>query len=445
MLKFRSNLARFFLVATLISCVNFARAYDFYKTNHWYSHHPKNIWQTMRNQFQLLTPENKKHAQEQLKVYLKHRRNIQIILKQSAPYIAYIFQETQKRHMPAEIALLPMVESNYNPFLFSKTGATGLWQLMPGTASGLGLEVNWWYDGRRDIVASTDASLRYLSYLYRFFNQWPLAIAAYNSGEGTISHALKRSNNPSYWSLRLPKETQIYLPKLIALAMIIDNPKQYGIQLPNVSTDVYFEAIQPRMSLDIDTIAHWAKISPQEVRILNPGFRRNITPSQPSLSILLPKKSIELFKNAQAIATATPSPLWTHHIVIPGESLGKIANRYHTSVKAILESNQLKSQVIHPGQSLMIPKNRSHISHIPGVSLKKVAEDHLPGPKHITYIVKKNDSLNRIAEKFHVSVSALIYWNRLKTKKIHPSQKLSIFQHRRKPTKKHSVSHKPKK
>lgn len=432
MLNFRSHLLRFFLAVLLLFCLNFAQAYDFYTAQHWYSHHPRNIWRHMRGQFQLLTPENKMHAQQQLKNYLKHPRNIQIILKQSAPYIAYILQETNKRHMPAEVALLPMVESNYNPFLFSKTGATGLWQLMPGTASGLGLEFSWWYDDRRDIMISTDASLRYLGYLYRFFNQWPLAIAAYNSGEGTISHAVKHSKSQSYWSLKLPKETQVYLPKLIALAMIIDDPKRYGITLPNVSTEVYFEAIKPHMSLDIDTIARWAKITPQEVRILNPGFRRNIAPSHISKSILLPKKSIEIFKNTQFIATATPSPLWTHHIVIPGESLGLIANHYHTSVKAILESNQLKSEIIHPGQSLMIPKNKSHLSHPPGISLKKVAEDHLPGPKHTVYIVKKNDSLHQIAQRFHVTVSALMYWNRLKTKKIHPGQKLSIFQHHHK-------------
>lgn len=433
MRNFIRNIVLILTTLTIAACPNIKpKANTRDHTKHWFKRQPNTVWHDMRRHFTLLTPENKEQAQQALKWYLKHPKTLESVFKQSQPYIAYIYQQTQEQGMPAELALLPIVESNYNPFLFSNAGATGLWQLMPGTATGMGLNINWWFDSRRDVIASTKASLAYLNYLHHFFNAWLPALGAYNSGEGTVQHALryakKHNTNASYWDLHLPKETESYVPKLIAIAMIVDHPNRYGIILPSIDHRVYFSQIHMNQSIDINTMAKWAHLSKKELRLLNPGFRRETTPSHQSFTLLLPSDHVALFNNAKAIATATPSPQWQHHIVNQGENLSVIAQHYHTSINAIEKSNRLKNGLIHPGQSLMIPKNNKRINKEYHASSANIAEDHLPGPIRVNYEVKHGDSLASIARHFGITHSAILYWNHhISSRHLKPNQHLIIW------------------
>ena len=182
--------------------------------------HP-DLWQVINRSEKLQFDINQKDIQTQIRHYTANPHTLPTLANNAKPYLYYVYQQTQQQHMPVELALLPMVESNYNPFLYSSRGATGLWQIMPGTASGFNLDINWWYDGRRDIRASTQAAFTYLKYLHDYFDDWLLAIAAYNCGEGTVIKAIhhnKALHKPTdFWSLSLPYQTKNYLPKLLAL------------------------------------------------------------------------------------------------------------------------------------------------------------------------------------------------------------------------------------
>ena len=218
------------------------------------------------------------------------------------------------------------------------------------------------------------------------------------------------------------------MPKLIAIAMIVKHPDRYGIDLPPIDSQVYFSQIKMNQSIDINTMAKWAHLSKKELRLLNPGFRRETTPSHQPFVLLLPNDHLNLFNNAKAIATATPSPQWQHHIVNQGENLSIIAYRYHTSIDAIEKSNRLKNGLIHPGQSLMIPKNKKRVTKEYHVSSSNIAEDHLPGPIRVNYQVKYGDSLISIAKHFGVTRNAILYWNHhINSRHLKPNQKLTIW------------------
>src|SRR5579872_1697739 len=196
-----------------------------------------NVWDALRLEFNLPHYENNPEVQVQIEWFLTHNHFLMESTSRAGPYIYYILQQVRKRHLPAELVLLPVIESSYNPFSNSYMGAAGIWQIMPETASGFGIKRNWWYDGRRDIIASTKAALNYLAYLQNFFEgNWLLAIAAYNTGEGSVLSAIRRNvstgMNTDFWSLPLSQQTRDYVPRLLALAEIISHPDRYGIRFP---------------------------------------------------------------------------------------------------------------------------------------------------------------------------------------------------------------------
>ena len=216
--------------------------------------------------------------------------------------------------------MIPFVESKYEVFAYSSAGAVGIWQLMPGTATGQGLKINWWYDGRRDLMTSTRAALDYLSYLYEFFNQdWLHAIAAYDAGEGTIYNAIKRNRQQAkqtdLWHLSLPKETQRYIPKLLAISAIIADPETYGVELPLVSSDPYFSVIDIKQQIDMQHAANLADIPILTLRYLNPGFKRWATdPLGPHQLIIPIAQSEQFIKRTKQLSQQNYTP-WYHHVV----------------------------------------------------------------------------------------------------------------------------------
>lgn len=340
-------------------------------------------------------------------------------------FLGYVLQETQKRHFPAEVALLPYIESQYNPFAISHAGANGLWQMMPGTASGHGITIDWWYDGRRNVEESTQAALDYLEFLQQSFNQtWPLALAAYDSGQGRIKKAIKYNSkkhlSTEYWSLHLPRETKDYLPRLFALAAIINDPAKYGVTLPPIPAQPYFSSIPITYSVDIATLAKVAKIDEAELRQLNAGHRRFATNPRDNHHLHVPANLTNTYRTILSKHKRELQAKFQNTTVKKNDNLSSIAERYATTADKIIDINGLKNSRIHPGQKLLIPiTNTPHQKPI----LSMIAGDSQPGPKLTEHIVKAHESIGTVAKQHGVKNSAIIYWNQLG-----PKQKLKIGQ-----------------
>lgn len=380
------------------------------------------------------TPDHKLIKKE-MHYYLSHKEYLDTLMTNAKPYLFYVYQQTALRHMPAEIALLPMVESNYAPYGISSTGATGLWQMMPGTASGFGIRINWWYDGRRDIKASTTAALNYISYLHNRFGSWLLTIAAYNSGEGTVLSAIrynKRHHLPTdYWALKLPKQTEYYVPKLLALAHLYASPTNYSLHLPTIPNHAYFKGVIMHGQISFKHIVAYSHTDLTKIRQLNPGFRRWATVPNKTYTLLLPSNKVATYL-ANLSQHKNNLITWIHHDVKSGESLTSIAMNYHTHPIVIKTVNHLKTDVIQPRQTLLVPMtyNQKHAHLLIKKTSKIIAEDRLPGPKRVVHIVAKNDTLSSISVRYHVKPSQIIYWNKLAyNSKLHIEQPLTIWVH----------------
>lgn len=263
---------------------------------------PKPIWDRVRRNYHITT--RQKHQIEQTRVQLfvkQYRQSGKQLIKMSAqasPYLYYVVEQVEKRNMPGEIALLPMIESAFEPKATSPKGAAGLWQFIPGTGRHFGLKQDKYYDGRRDITASTQAALDYLEFLHAKFNKnWILALAAYNAGEGTVQQAInrnKRAGKPiSFWSLNLPKETKDYVPKLLALAEVVGHPEKHAISLPHIENKPYFMPVDPGKAMDFNKVAKLADIQVKEIQRLNPGYKQSSTHPKGPQQLILPTGNAE--------------------------------------------------------------------------------------------------------------------------------------------------------
>jgi len=380
------------------------------------------LWANMRSNFELQDDAYMPAVRREIHWWQQHQGYLYDMLTQSQPYIYYVFAQTRNRHLPAELALLPFVESQYNPFAYSSVGAMGLWQMMPGTASGFGIKINWWYDGRRDVVTSTSAALDYLTYLYNFFDQnWQLAIAAYDSGEGTVLDAVRHNEREhrrtDFWNLPLPEETRDYLPKLLALAAIIKNPNQYNIELPYISDRSYFAAVDVHSQIDISEAAKLADVSVSTIRSLNPGFRRWATDPDGPYDILVPVAKTKFFIEHLNYLPKKDRVTWRHYYIRHGDTLDKIARKFHTDIPIIKQVNGLTSDIIHLHQSLLIPESFHGSIHSELLRERAtIAEVDIPGPQRSVYIVKPGNTLWSIAKQFNLNTRQIRFWNNLSSK-----------------------------
>ncbi|OGT30231.1 MAG: hypothetical protein A3E87_00645 [Gammaproteobacteria bacterium RIFCSPHIGHO2_12_FULL_35_23] len=391
------------------------------------------LWQDLSSNFNLpQETANNPAVKEQLDWYVAHPGYLHRTFMRAKPYLYYIFQQVKRRGLPAEIALMPMVESAYNPFAINMgSGASGLWQMVTGTALGFGLNVNWWYDGRRDIVASTNAALDYLAYLGNFFNgDWLLAIAAYDTGEGNVQHAINNNarvgKDTDFWHLTLPRETQYYVPKVLALAVLIKNPERYGIKLPYVPDAPYLAQVNVGTQIDLHTAAKMAGISLQEFTTLNPGFNRSATAPNGPFKILLPLSKVQHFESNLRQSTGSSTQLIVHHVTVePGDTLNSIARRYHTTVDLIEKANSLTSHTLKPGQDLII----SNQPEVTGLGADQYTKSlyNIPEPDVIHYTVRPGETLFSLARKFRVTPNDIVFWNSLKSEQILPGSTLAIF------------------
>ena len=406
-----------------------------------------NTWNTLGNHFYLPgeTTSNPE-VLKQINWYMGHQKYLIDVAEQARPYLYYIYQQVRRRNLPAELALLPMIESRYDPISFSKVGAAGLWQIMPSTASGFGLKINWWYDGRRDVIASTDAALNYLTYLGKFFNNnWILAIAAYDTGEGAVQKAIRHNykigKNTDFWHLPLAKETKNYIPKLLALATIIKHPYEYPVAWPRIKNAPYLAKVNVKSQIDLSRAAKMANIDMDEFIQLNPGFNRWTTDPDGPFELLLPINKAAAFKKQLAKLPKSKRITWKRYKVKAGDSLTKIAHEFKTTVPLLQHANELKNDVLQLGHQLLIPTATTKLTH---TALKtkqhylSLAKRKIPEIKITQYTVKKGNTLATIARKYNVKPRQILFWNGLKnSKQLKVGKKLILWP----PHKKHYSQH----
>jgi membrane-bound lytic murein transglycosylase D len=325
------------------------------------------LWDRLRTNFQLPPADNRPQVQAQINWFVHNQSYLDRTIRRAAPYMYLIFQETQSRNLPAELVLLPIMESAYNPFIRSSRGAVGLWQLMSGTASGFGVKQDFWYDGRRDVYASTNAALDYLTYLQSYFGgDWLLAIAAYDAGEGrlqsAVHHNAERGLSTDFWSLSLPVETQAYVPRLLALAAIIQNPGKYNVALPPITDQPYLQQVDLGAPINLTQAADMAGMSLAELKALNPGYSRTSTGPNGPYRLLLPIDRIPMFKERLAAMPAITKTTWGRYKVQRGDTLNIIAERFDTTVAQLRNANHLKGSHVPVGRVIMIPVGTEQVT-----------------------------------------------------------------------------------
>ncbi|MEO1303262.1 MAG: transglycosylase SLT domain-containing protein, partial [Myxococcota bacterium] len=322
---------------------------------------PQDLLERLRSDFSWpITGAGRTDAQRRW--YVRHPEYLNRVFERGRPYLHHIMAELEARGMPAELSLLPIVESAFDPFAYSHGRAAGLWQFIPGTGRRFGLRQDWWYDGRRDVVAATDAALRYLTYLAgRYDGDFELAVAAYNCGEGTVDRAIKRNRNAGkptdFWSLRLPRETSSYVPKLIALADIVARPDAFGLTLPVIADEPAIASVATGGQIDLALAANLAGMDVEELYKLNPGFNQWATSPDGPHRLVVPTTQAEQLTTALADLPAAERMRWRRHKVTNGQTLSHIADQYGISQRTIRDANQLRGTLIRVGQYLMTTGN----------------------------------------------------------------------------------------
>ena len=395
----------------------------------------RDAWERIRDGMDLQYPD-KKQVRRSIEWYRRNQEYLHRVTQRARPYLAYIAREVEKRELPMEFALLPVVESAFRERAYSHAGASGLWQFMPSTGRRYGLKQNWWYDGRRDVVESTRAALDYLTRLMQEFRNDPLlAVAAYNWGEGNVRRAMSRNRargKPTdVWSLRLPRETRTHVYRFVAIATIIEEPERYGVALRPIPDAVYFRPVALDGQVDLAFAADLAGITVRELRRLNPGFKRSATAPGGPHRLQLPVDAAQRYTATLAQLPADRNKRWTRHAVAPGDTLGAIAIRYGTSVKALKDTNGLASDRIFAGTHLTIPValglREVALADATARGRRSVTE----GPATTTHRVRSGDSLWLIARRHGVDFKQLAAWNGLSVESVLvPGQRLTVH-HRR--------------
>ncbi|MDB6096873.1 MAG: Lytic transglycosylase, catalytic [Francisellaceae bacterium] len=353
---------------------------------------PALIWTHMRTHFTIYNPRIPLHPRvQQLAYYYSHpQRQLDALSARAAPYLHYIVQELERREMPVDLALIPLVESGFEPKVISCKGATGIWQIMPATGKTLGLKRDVWHDGHKDIISSTTAALDYLQYLNKEFNgNWYQSIAAYNAGGGAVARAIKNNKalnkSTDVWDLKLPKQTQDFLAKTLAFAELIYHPNYYSARLTPIYNKPYLKKMVLKSNTQFKDIARLTGLSVIEIQNINPGFKQALIPPGKDLKpLLLPvdkasllekklaelylpiakPKLVEVAKNTSGNLTTIKqsSPHLKNYIVQKNDSLSHIATLHKTTIKMIKDINQLKTDLLRPGDVLQIPREMAKIT-----------------------------------------------------------------------------------
>ncbi|HEX5767196.1 MAG TPA: transglycosylase SLT domain-containing protein, partial [Burkholderiales bacterium] len=356
-------------------------------------------------------------VQQKTTQYVARPEYLQRILSRSKLYLYHIVEEIEKRNLPTELALLPMVESAFNPMAYSRAHASGLWQFIPGTGRRFELEQNSWYDGRRDIVDSTSAALDYLTKLYEMHGDWHLALASYNWGENAVKKAVTRNRaqgkKTDYASLRMPKETRHYIPKLQALKNIIADPVAYGVDLDAIPNQPYFTVISDTPDIDVHLAARLAEMPVEDFIALNPGFSRPLIRSSSVGRIILPNDNVVAFYENLDTLDGDALVSWQIYHPKQGEKIEAIAKRFDIGVNELRRVNGISPRSTRLPKDLVVPKTREAGDTVAQLPLMYAPPIPQQGPARAVHVVKRGDTLSSVAKRYRVSVASLKSWNKI--------------------------------
>ncbi|MFL1513956.1 LysM peptidoglycan-binding domain-containing protein [Pseudomonas prosekii] len=417
---------------------------------------PQDVWERMRQGFQLQDSVSVNPRIEQQRLWFASNPSfLENAGERGSLYIHYIVERLEERNMPLELALLPVIESAYNPMAYSRADAVGLWQFIPSTGRYFNLRQTRFYDGRRDITASTTAAMDYLTRLHDMFNgDWLLALAAYNAGEGTVSRAIERNEKlglpTDYWNLPLPAETQAYVPKLLALSQVVLAPEAYGVNLNPIANEPYFQVVEINQRMDLSKVAAVANIDEDELFQLNPAFKQRTTIDGPQ-HLLVPTSKAQLL--TASLSTMRPDELISQRSLKPvfegadsaeiaqlkrayrvkrGDNLGTIAKANKVDVRDLQRWNKLTGKNLKVGQTLVMqdktPAKRSgRVNTVIAANSKTKASSKTTSKSQQTqYKVKQGDSLYMVAKRFNVEMQHLKRWNPRVGQALKPGQMLTV-------------------
>lgn len=392
------------------------------------------LWPRLRESFGL-PHQNHARIAPHIQWYRNNPAYLDRVFERAEPFLCHILEQLEARDMPAEIALLPVVESAFDPFAYSHGRAAGLWQFIPATGKRFGLKQDWWYDGRRDVVASTEAALDYLEYLHRFFDgDWMLALAAYNSGEGTVRNAVRRNRAAGkatdFWSLDLPRETRAYVPKLLALSLVVEDPARHGLALREIANTPRIALVDTGGQLDLAIAAELAGLPIDDLHRLNPGYNHWATHPQGPHRLVLPIDLAEDFGKALAELPPDQRLRWQRHEIRSGETLGHIAKRYRTTVAVLRETNQLSGNTIRAGRHLLVPVAATAASDYRLSTAQRLAraQNRDRGGVRMTHVVRRGDTFWDLSRRYDVPLRSLARWNNMAPgDTLRPGQKLAVW------------------
>ncbi|MHA8115150.1 murein transglycosylase D [Kosakonia cowanii] len=386
-----------------------------------------NLWTSISDELKMGIPENSRIREQKLK-YLNNKSYLHDVTLRAEPYMYWIAGQVKKRNMPMELVLLPIVESAFNPHATSGANAAGIWQIIPSTGRNYGLKQTRSYDARRDIVASTTAALDMMQRLNRMFDgDWLLTVAAYNSGEGRVLKAIKankaQGKPTDFWSLSLPYETKIYVPKMLALSDLLKNSKRYGINLPTPDESRALARVRLSSPVEVNQLAEMAGISVNKLKAFNAGVKGSTLGSAGPQYVMVPKKHADQLRESLAsgeIAAVQPTlvadntPLSSKsYKVRSGDTLSGIASRLGVSAKDLKQWNNLRGANLKVGQNLTVGA---------GSSAQRLASNS----DSITYRVRKGDSLSSIAKRHGVNIKDVMRWN-TDTSNLRPGDQITLF------------------
>ena len=391
------------------------------------------VWTRVRDGFKIPNMENSV-VDENLAKYSKRPDYLQRMANRSQKYLYHIIEEVTARGMPTEIALLPFVESAFVTNAKSRVKAAGLWQFMPATGKHYELDQTMWKDERYDVLQITPAALTYLQRLHDEFDDWPLAFAAYNWGEGNVRRAIKRNQSlglpTDYMSLKMPAETRNYYPKLQAIKNIVQNPNDYGIKLPTIYNEPFFVQIFKDQDIDVKRAAKLAGMSHEEFSTLNPSFNRPVIVASHNHSMLMPTDKLDQFiENLVAYRTSgKPLSSWTTYRVQPEDTVASIARKAHMTEAALREANQIPAgRRIKPGSLVLVSKS-SGLGNAEDISSDTIdasfalAQDY----RRVTYRVRRGDNMRSVARRLGVSPATIMKSNGLRSQRLRVGQTLRV-------------------
>ena len=424
---------RCILLVSLFFCVIASISFNVSATSvsEYNTHHSNDLWDRIRHGFALATSHSNSEAVLKQEVfYMRNPKLTLRVLNRGERYLYFIVEEIERRGMPTEIALLPIVESAFNPTAKSGSKAVGLWQFIPATGKSFGLEQNVWYDDRRDIVAATHAALEYLQYLYEKFENWELALAAYNWGETSVSKAIARNleqgKQADFYSLKLPRETRNHVYKLLAIKNVIANPSDFCLQLHTIPDQPYFDTVEIPYHMDTALVAKLANISMDEFTALNPAYERPIVKVLgETRTVLLPVDKVGKFITNLGFFDQ-PLVSWQIYEIKKSEKIRTIAKQYGISMKRLRAINGFTGKKeIGAGQRILLPRAPAHIAaDISNVRRKPAYFQR--SDKLTVYIVKKGDTLYHIAKRYGLTVKEIKTWNN-SNGKLSIGQKLKLL------------------